>query len=1147
MCRLHSTFAGVAILIAFCFLGCQGEAGDPTGPDLHPSIETPGLSASSSVGMHHCLGYYLVIVDTETREVEVVHLRSGELHLNLTEVLNATMGVSAVSVPAEADPANGLFVFDITLTHPFGTKKQLAGFDVKGILMTPGSLNVDSQVFADVDETRLENADGYTRWWNPTEFTAPGMFGYTKGNLANAPASALTATVNPYKLYGDGLDATTGAFWMIAKPLDDGVGRAVFTAGSSNVRRYYIRFPMAPGPQVVFGYAVDACWAKPTPNPPDEIPDDFPMEANQPEACFMHFEPIINTLFYDSESGTAGGVLRMICEVYDWQGRAAGNIAGELSSVGLLAPELFSGEVAAVFVNENQLRASYSADLSDIAVPTQPGEILMVMKGVSSDGSTYDQGVGSAPTDPIAAWKAWPIDITDPECEVDDNNSHNEAEDIYVSDPVSGNLCGGVDDEDWYRLDIFTGYRLEGEIRFYCDAPSSGVIFHDTNGLFLAGADVIDGVGSIDLDVLDLGVGEYFINVFTSSMSQAVIYLLEIDGDFIDIKPMLPIDVTPSDLFLDVDWTEKLGNYILLQGYFGFWVLDVSDSLDPVIVSRVYDMLSPSPTLVFPYLYYWESENDNPAGIDLIDYSDPANPIHYEDVLTISNNVHAMTGNSDTLYVAVSDGVSTDIYIYDIAVDPTNPQEVSHFNVNSVQRRLALIDPEGPETVLVTMTNTFMGLYDVEDPYNVTLVGANMLLSGIQHDIAIEQNYILKAFQDGANNGYINITSYSSGSGLSAESTVYVPGEALFVDTAGMYAYVGSGTLGLQVVDFTTPSAATWVTFSPTVSNSRHVYAEDGIVVNIPDHAGYTWYDISNPLSPVETYRYMCLNNPVDAAIVGDHAYFAEYGDPSYTALKVVNVSDGSKAYVEAEYLVDDTPWPIAGLGDIVAMGQWNDSDLLLFDVSDPTNPQLQMLTNYTDQICSLAITDSAVYSALTNGFLEILDISAFPIVVPKTPVNILHEVSNLTVSGDYMYGHSGPDVYVYDISNPYVPAPAGSYTPLHEPEDLSIVGKSLYILTTDTLEIADITTPTAPAFISDLAMPYAPTMKYIAMDGQFAYVTDTDVNCVVAVSTWPPDSPSIFNEIHPGAGWYQIGIAIAEGYLYELQYIEGVRITDLY
>ena len=92
-------------------------------------------------------------------------------------------------------------------------------------------------------------------------------------------------------------------------PLDDPLGRGVFAAGAVNTRRYRIRFPLDPEPEVIYGYAVDASWAAPIVNPPVQIPADFPIEANQPEAFLVQLQVEDNTLFYDFDSGQGGGVV----------------------------------------------------------------------------------------------------------------------------------------------------------------------------------------------------------------------------------------------------------------------------------------------------------------------------------------------------------------------------------------------------------------------------------------------------------------------------------------------------------------------------------------------------------------------------------------------------------------------------------------------------------------------------------------------------------------------------------------------------------------------------------------------------------------------------------------------------------------------
>jgi hypothetical protein len=195
-----TTFIPILILTLLVFTGCQD---NPTSPGTGESPGSTNRQTGLDSNNHLNLGSYLIELDTENLIAKPIPLRSSELHLNLTKIFVNLMGISLAVVPGESDPPNGLFAIDFTLTHPLPLHPQFSIFDVKGILMAPGSLAIGSMFFADVDETRLENADGFTRWWNPTEFTDPGVLGYTDGLYTNTTAANLTANVNPYKHFAD--------------------------------------------------------------------------------------------------------------------------------------------------------------------------------------------------------------------------------------------------------------------------------------------------------------------------------------------------------------------------------------------------------------------------------------------------------------------------------------------------------------------------------------------------------------------------------------------------------------------------------------------------------------------------------------------------------------------------------------------------------------------------------------------------------------------------------------------------------------------------------------------------------------------------------------------------------------------------------
>ena len=96
---------------------------------------------------------------------------------------------------------------------------------------------------AGVDEAVLLNPDGYTRWFNHPEFfgTSLPILEYTQGKLSNLPEP--TATLNPYKVFGDGLDTEDIYYDWASTPgnLDD---RGIYRAGQVNSRRYELDFPL---------------------------------------------------------------------------------------------------------------------------------------------------------------------------------------------------------------------------------------------------------------------------------------------------------------------------------------------------------------------------------------------------------------------------------------------------------------------------------------------------------------------------------------------------------------------------------------------------------------------------------------------------------------------------------------------------------------------------------------------------------------------------------------------------------------------------------------------------------------------------------------------------------------------------------------
>ncbi|HDS29503.1 MAG TPA: hypothetical protein ENN67_00525, partial [Firmicutes bacterium] len=170
--------------------------------------------------------------------------------------------------------------------------------------------------------------DGYTRWWNSTEFTDPaGIFAYKPGAMGNLPYPS--ATLNPYKYFADNLSNTAPVGSI------DFSKRGTFAAtGDVNMREYVIQFPV-PGsdPVIKFNYAIDASWDVPDPM----YEPTYPIESFSPGAQMQEpFNIVVTDAGSDAfHTSTAfGGTLRLDIEIFDWQSPVnPDGVAGEISGI----------------------------------------------------------------------------------------------------------------------------------------------------------------------------------------------------------------------------------------------------------------------------------------------------------------------------------------------------------------------------------------------------------------------------------------------------------------------------------------------------------------------------------------------------------------------------------------------------------------------------------------------------------------------------------------------------------------------------------------------------------------------------------------------------------------------------------------------
>lgn len=399
-------------MMSVIIMGC----GSPELP-VNPStaILPDNTVKSANVGANNRLlwGLWHVSLNARSMEASIVPIRGAMFTCNVTQFMQppiSPVNMVSIAVVPGSDPVNGYFIVDVSLKHPFPGMNQYNGFDVRGIFMSDGSLASEhdpTAIRAGEGESVLLNPDGFTRFWNPTEFTSYNkIFGFTHGKLA--PPNLPTSTINPYKYFCDGLGVTD--------PVEnlDATKRGFFTSGSTNKRRYEIKFKMD-GPKVIFdfNYAVDASWSPPDPSYAPSYPQDaFEISANVAEPYHMTFKDAGSTAWYVN-SGNWGGEFKFALEIFDRQAPFnPDGVFGEIAAIWLESSALIHPvdvlASAVVLPGNTTVSSIFEVSLGSLDLNSSgPVEFLATIE--SRKPSTYEPQVAGGnlfayPNAPLAAY-----------------------------------------------------------------------------------------------------------------------------------------------------------------------------------------------------------------------------------------------------------------------------------------------------------------------------------------------------------------------------------------------------------------------------------------------------------------------------------------------------------------------------------------------------------------------------------------------------------------------------------------------------------------------------------------------------------------------------------------------------------------------
>jgi len=333
-------------------VSCGGNSGSPVMPGTDNTVPdlTSGTVYDRGATSKAVWGIWEVVLDRATHEFTVTPIRGVQYTVDVVTFLQPPAGNPANLQLVVTDVADwfteGKITVEVGLQHPFPGLDMYTGFDVMGVFMSPGSVtgtyDTDVSYPNGVDEGILLNADGYTRWMNPTEFPDTGtILDFTPGKLSGDPIDMFTSTINGYKYFADELDTAEDMSLFFSNP-DNIANRGKFGPGVRNWREYQLDFTVVDdSPLLAFQYAVVASWVDHDTTlygDPEvfDIPEDFPTSANADEA--VHIEIVDNsTVWYANDNG--GGDVMFEMEVFDWGAYTTDNlIADEVHKIVVEAP-----------------------------------------------------------------------------------------------------------------------------------------------------------------------------------------------------------------------------------------------------------------------------------------------------------------------------------------------------------------------------------------------------------------------------------------------------------------------------------------------------------------------------------------------------------------------------------------------------------------------------------------------------------------------------------------------------------------------------------------------------------------------------------------------------------------------------------------
>ncbi|OLP85701.1 hypothetical protein AK812_SmicGene33274 [Symbiodinium microadriaticum] len=306
--------------------------------------------------------------------------------------------------------------------------------------------------------------------------------------------------------------------------------------------------------------------------------------------------------------------------------------------------------------------------------------------------------------------------------------------------------------------------------------------------------------------------------------------------------------------------------------------------------------------------------------------------------------------------------------------------------------------------------------------------------------------------------------------------------------------------------------------------------------------------DRGNPTITSSLYNGTLLHGAFDVKVVGDYAYVSASFSNCFT---VIDISDVSNLRI-AGWIKDATVLGyVRGMdvvGDYAYVTVQDFDRLAVINITDPRNPAVAgvLQSPLLDAATDVAVVGNFAYvSAVRWGstpgitVVNIADPSNLTIESAIFDSDLFCTISGISVAGNYAYAVGCQNkIAVVDITNPTSPSIHSNITSYSDQRKIAVAGDLACITSgeDDGLVVVSISNPSnlsISSFYSDLAFGFLEQAEFIAVSGDYAYVTG-EAGSLAAMDISNPTSPRLHGAVHDtekldGAE----GLAIAGNYAY--------------